>query len=149
MAIAIHNIPEGVCVAMPIYYSTGSRLKAFMWATLSGVSEPIGALFGYLILGGDVSNMAYGSMFGVVAGMMIYISLIELLPSAYRFASNPVIVTASLVCCCVHVYMCACALLPPACAQVRVSAHKQLACLSMCSGGCGCLLGVSHCAERS
>ncbi len=46
VAIAIHNIPEGVCVAMPIYYATGSRLKAFAWATLSGVSEPIGALFG-------------------------------------------------------------------------------------------------------
>lgn len=97
VAIAIHNIPEGVCVAMPIYYSTGSKLRAFMWATLSGVSEPVGALFGYLVLGGDVSNMAYGSMFGIVAGMMVYISLAELLPSAYRFEKNPAVVTASMV----------------------------------------------------
>jgi ZIP family zinc transporter len=82
---------------MPIYYSTGSRLRAFMWATLSGVSEPVGALFGYLVLGGDVSNVAYGSMFGIVAGMMVYISLAELLPSAYRFEKNPAVVTASMV----------------------------------------------------
>lgn len=97
VAIAIHNVPEGVCVAMPIFYSTGSRLRAFMWATLSGVSEPIGALFGYLVLGGQVSQMAYGSMFGIVAGMMVYISLAELLPSAYRFESNPAVVTGALI----------------------------------------------------
>ena len=97
VAIAIHNVPEGVCVAMPIFYSTGSRLRAFMWATLSGVSEPIGALFGYLVLGGEVSQMAYGSMFGIVAGMMVYISLAELLPSAYRFESNPAVVTGAMI----------------------------------------------------
>ena len=97
VAIAIHNIPEGVCVAMPIYYATGSRLRAFIWATLSGVSEPVGALFGYIILGGDVSNTAYGSMFGLVAGMMVYISLVELLPSAYRFAASPAVVTAAMI----------------------------------------------------
>lgn len=84
-------------MAMPIYYSTGSKLRAFMWATLSGVSEPVGALFGYLVLGGDVSNVAYGSMFGIVAGMMVYISLAELLPSAYRFEKNPAVVTCSMV----------------------------------------------------
>mmetsp|Transcript_38173 Transcript_38173/g.74603 ORF Transcript_38173/g.74603 Transcript_38173/m.74603 type:complete len:440 (+) Transcript_38173:198-1517(+) len=97
VAIAIHNIPEGVCVAMPVYYATGSKRKAFMWATLSGISEPIGALFGWAVLAGDVSNLAYGAMFGLVAGMMIYISLAELLPSAYRHDHNPVVVTLSLV----------------------------------------------------
>jgi ZIP family zinc transporter len=97
VAIAIHNVPEGVCVAMPIYYSTGSRLRAFMWATLSGVSEPIGALFGWAVLGSDVSQVAYGSMFGIVAGMMVYISFAELLPSAYRFEPNPAVVTSAMV----------------------------------------------------
>jgi len=97
VAIAIHNVPEGVCVAMPVFYATGSKLKAFGWATLSGVSEPIGALFGWAVLAGDVSNLAYGAMFGLVAGMMIYISLAELLPSAYRHDHNPVVVTAALV----------------------------------------------------
>lgn len=76
---------------MPVYYATGSRTKAFFWATLSGISEPIGALFGWAVLAGDVSNTAYGAMFGLVSGMMIYISLAELLPSAYRYDNNPVI----------------------------------------------------------
>jgi len=97
VAIAIHNIPEGVCVAMPIFYATGSKRKAFFWATLSGISEPIGALFGWAILAGDVNNTAYGAMFGLVAGMMIYISLAELLPAAYRYDSNPVVITSALV----------------------------------------------------
>jgi len=98
VAIAIHNVPEGVCVAMPIYYSTGSKLRAFMWATLSGVSEPVGALFGYAVLGGDISFSAYGAMFGIVAGVMVYISLAELLPNAYRYEKEkPFLVTAALI----------------------------------------------------
>jgi ZIP family zinc transporter len=52
VAIAIHNIPEGVCVAMPVYYATGSKWKGFWWSFVSGVSEPIGGVFGYLILYG-------------------------------------------------------------------------------------------------
>lgn len=97
VATAIHNIPEGVCVAMPIYYATGSRVKAFLWATLSGVSEPIGAAFGWAVLGGDVSNISYGFMFGMVAGMMVYISLAELLPAAYRQENAPRAITGALV----------------------------------------------------
>jgi ZIP family zinc transporter len=81
---------------MPIFYATGSKRKAFFWATLSGISEPIGALFGWAILAGDVNNTAYGAMFGLVAGMMIYISLAELLPAAYRYDSNPVLFPSSL-----------------------------------------------------
>lgn len=72
VAIALHNIPEGVCVAMPVYYATGSRWKGFMWAFLSGISEPIGGLLGYAVLYGNrMSDIAYGLMFCVVAGMMV------------------------------------------------------------------------------
>jgi ZIP Zinc transporter len=72
VAIALHNIPEGVCVAMPVYYATGSRAKGFLWAFLSGVSEPIGGLLGYLVLYGNrMSDLAYGILFCVVAGMMV------------------------------------------------------------------------------
>ena len=42
IAIALHNIPEGVCVAMPVYYATGKKWKGFLWAFLSGISEPFG-----------------------------------------------------------------------------------------------------------
>jgi zinc transporter ZupT len=72
VAIALHNIPEGVCVAMPVYYATGSRWKGFWWATLSGVSEPIGGLLGYAVLYGNrMSDIAYGLLFCLVAGMMV------------------------------------------------------------------------------
>jgi zinc transporter ZupT len=71
-AIALHNIPEGVCVAMPVYYATGSRSKAFFWAFVSGLSEPIGGVVGYLLLYGNrMSNMAYGVLFCLIAGMMV------------------------------------------------------------------------------
>jgi hypothetical protein len=72
VAIALHNIPEGVCVAMPVYYATGSRAKGFLWAFLSGLSEPVGGLLGYLVLYGNrMSELAYGILFCVVAGMMV------------------------------------------------------------------------------
>jgi zinc transporter, ZIP family len=72
IAIALHNIPEGVCVAMPVYYATGSRWKGFMWAFISGLSEPLGGLLGYFVLYGNrMSDLAYGILFCVVGGMMV------------------------------------------------------------------------------
>jgi len=97
IAIAIHNIPEGFCVALPVYYATGNRLKAFMWGTLSGLSEPVGALLGWLVLANTFSPTIYGLMFGMVAGMMVIISLKELLPTAYRYDPGDTVVTNSLV----------------------------------------------------
>jgi len=97
MAIAVHNIPEGICVAMPVYYATGSKWKGFLWSFLSGVSEPIGGLFGYLILyGSAMSDVAYGALFGVVGGMMVYISLKELLPTALKYDPEDKYVTNSM-----------------------------------------------------
>lgn len=95
VAIAIHNIPEGVCVAMPVYYATGSKWKGFWWSFVSGVSEPIGGVFGYLILYGNaMSDVAYGALFGVVGGMMVYISLKELLPTALKYDPHDQYVTS-------------------------------------------------------
>ena len=86
VAVAVHNIPEGACVAMPVYYATGSKWKGFWWSFVSGVSEPIGGLFGYLVLYGNaMSDVAYGALFGIVGGMMVYISLKELLPTALKY----------------------------------------------------------------
>jgi len=97
VAIGIHNIPEGFCVALPIYYATGNRMKAFCWGTLSGLTEPVGAILGYLVLANSVSDASYGVMFGVVAGMMVMISLKELLPTAYRYDPGDTVVTNSLI----------------------------------------------------
>ena len=86
VAIAIHNIPEGICVAMPIYYATGSKWKGFWWSFLSGLSEPLGAIVGYGVLKGNgMSPAAFGALFGLVAGMMVFISVKELIPTALKY----------------------------------------------------------------
>lgn len=84
VALAIHNIPEGMSIAVPIYYATGSRKKAFFYSFLTGLVEPIGAIIGYLLFGAILNEVTFGIIFGVVAGIMIYISLFELIPSALR-----------------------------------------------------------------
>jgi ZIP family zinc transporter len=88
VAVAIHNIPEGIAVSVPIYYATGSRLKAFKLSFLSGVAEPVGALFGYLILMPFFSPAVFGILFASVAGIMVFISLDQLLPAAEEFGEH-------------------------------------------------------------
>lgn len=97
IAIGIHNIPEGLCVALPIYYATGNRMKAFLWALLSGASEPIAALLGWAILANSFSDELYAILFGLVAGMMIIISTRELLPTAHRYDPEDTVVTYSFI----------------------------------------------------
>lgn len=85
VAIAIHNIPEGIAVAVPVYFATGSRKKAFKLSFLSGISEPIGALAAYLILMPFLNDLMFGIIFAAVAGIMVFISLDELLPAAKKY----------------------------------------------------------------
>jgi len=88
VAIAIHNIPEGISVSVPIYYATGSRKKAFIYSFLSGLSEPLGAIVGYLVLRSFFSPALFGFMFAAVAGIMVYIALDELLPTAEKYGEH-------------------------------------------------------------
>lgn len=88
VAIAIHNIPEGIAVSVPVYYATGSRKKAFLYSFLSGLSEPVGALVGFLILRPFMNDVIYGILFAGVAGIMVFISLDELLPSAEKYGEH-------------------------------------------------------------
>ena len=81
-AIAIHNIPEGISVSVPIYYATGNRKRAFWLSFLSGLAEPVGAVIGYLILAPFLNDHVFGVIFGMIAGIMVFISLDELLPAA-------------------------------------------------------------------
>jgi ZIP family zinc transporter len=82
LAIAIHNIPEGMAVSLPIYHATGDKKKAFFYATLSGFAEPVGAIIGFFILYPFMGDATLAITFGMVAGIMIYISFDELLPAA-------------------------------------------------------------------
>jgi zinc transporter ZupT len=97
LAIAIHNIPEGLCVALPIYYATGNRRNAFMWAVLSGASELLAALLGWAVLASVFSDNLYGVIFGMVAGMMVVISIRELVPTAHFYDPDDTVVTYSFI----------------------------------------------------
>ena len=89
IAIAIHNIPEGIAVSIPLYYATGNRKKAFFWSFMSGLSEPVGAFIGYLLLRSVFDLEAlFGIPFAMVAGIMVFISLDELLPAAEKFGEH-------------------------------------------------------------
>lgn len=88
IAIAIHNIPEGLAVALPVYHATGDRKKAFFYALGSGLAEPIGAVVGFLILAPLMGDLTLGITFGVVAGIMVYISFDELLPAARVYGND-------------------------------------------------------------
>lgn len=88
VAIAIHNIPEGIAVSVPIYYATGNKKKAFLYSFASGLSEPIGAMLGYLVLLPFMNDVVYGVLFAGVAGIMVFISLDELLPTARAYGEH-------------------------------------------------------------
>ncbi len=88
IAIAIHNIPEGIAVAVPIYYSTGSRKKSFVYSFVSGLAEPLGAVVGYLILSSFFNDFTFGIIFGLIAGIMVFISLDELLPASEEYGEH-------------------------------------------------------------
>lgn len=88
IAIAIHNIPEGIAVAVPIYHATGSKKKAVGYTLLSGLAEPLGAIIGYVLLRSIFTETTFGLLFASVAGIMVYISLDELLPAAEKYGKH-------------------------------------------------------------
>jgi len=97
ISIGIHNIPEGLCVTLPIYYATGNRWKAFRWGCFAGISEPIAALLGWMVLARVITDTAFAVIFGLVSGLMLMISFKELIPTAYRYDPEDSVVTTSIV----------------------------------------------------
>lgn len=88
VAIAIHNIPEGLAVSVPIYYATENKKKAFWYSFLSGLAEPFGALVGYFLLLQFFTDAIMGLVFGAIAGIMVFISLDQLLPAAEKYGAH-------------------------------------------------------------
>jgi len=88
VAIAIHNIPEGIAVSVPVSYGTGSRRKGFLLSFLSGLAEPVGALLAYFLLMPFFNDMVFGLLFAGVAGIMVFISIDELLPTARAYGHH-------------------------------------------------------------
>lgn len=88
VAIAIHNIPEGIAISVPMYFATGSKKKAFTLSFLSGLAEPVGAVIGYFLLSYLFNDYVFGIVFASVAGIMVFISLDELLPTAEKYGEH-------------------------------------------------------------
>lgn len=85
VGIILHNFPEGVAIAAPIYYGTGSIWQALKWTTLSGIAQPMGALMGWIVVSGGLTSALQATLYAVVAGMLMAITAIELVPGAFRF----------------------------------------------------------------
>lgn len=88
IAVAIHNIPEGMSVAIPVFCATGDRKKAMAWSLLSGIAEPVGAIAAYFILLPFLNDTVFGILFAGIAGIMVFISLDELLPTAREYGEH-------------------------------------------------------------
>ena len=87
-AIVLHNIPLSIAISVPIYHSTGSKKKAFTYSLLVGLCQPLGAIIGYALLSRYFNDLVFGVLFSVVAGVMIFVSLDELLPSAQKYEDH-------------------------------------------------------------
>jgi len=97
IAIAMHNIPEGIAVSIPIFYATGNRRRAFLYSFSSGLAEPLGAIVGYTILRPFLTPTLLSTSLAFVAGIMVYISLDELLPLAHRYGKEHLVITGTVV----------------------------------------------------
>lgn len=97
VAIILHNIPEGISVSIPIYHSTKSKKKAFLYTFISGISEPIGALLAYMFLYKYINNSIIGILFSFIAGLMIYIGYFELLKTSFYYNNKKNTIMYSIV----------------------------------------------------
>ncbi|MDB2682737.1 zinc transporter ZupT [Alphaproteobacteria bacterium] len=88
VAITLHNIPEGVSIAIPVYFATNNKSLAILACLISGLAEPIGAALGYAIVGPYLSEAVFGGVFGLIAGVMVFLSLDELLPAAKHYSKG-------------------------------------------------------------
>ncbi len=88
VALAIHNIPEGIAIAGPLYAATKQKFRSIAIATATGIAEPVGAVLGFLLLQEFLNDTLFGWVFGVVAGMMVFICVNEILPAAHRFETK-------------------------------------------------------------
>lgn len=88
VAISLHNIPEGISISIPIYYATKSKKRSLLYTFISGLSEPFGAILAYIFLSPFINDILMGCLFAIIAGIMIHISVYELLPTSKKYCYN-------------------------------------------------------------
>jgi ZIP family zinc transporter len=91
-AIALHNIPEGISVSVPLYCATGSKKTALKYSFISGLAEPLGAVIAYLVLMPFLNDAMLAVLLACVAGIMVYISVDEIIPAAYSYGKSHIVV---------------------------------------------------------
>lgn len=97
IAIGLHNIPEGISIAIPIYYGTNNKLKTFIIVFVAGLSEVLGAVVCFLFLSNCINNFFIGVIFAIISGMMINISISELLPEVLKYKKNKFIILGLII----------------------------------------------------
>lgn len=97
IAIALHNIPEGISISIPIYYGTNSKKKSLLYTFISSISEPFGAFLAFLFLSPFINNFILGVLFSMIAGIMLYIAIYELIPGTLQY-HNKKLATISFIC---------------------------------------------------
>ncbi|MBU5437071.1 zinc transporter ZupT [Tissierella sp. MSJ-40] len=97
VAVVIHNIPLSIAISVPIYYSTGNKGKAFTYSLLVGLCQPAGAVIGYLLLSKFFNDITFGILFTIVAGIMVFVSLDELLPTSQKYEDHHLSVYSAIV----------------------------------------------------
>ena len=90
LAVTLHNIPEGISISVPIYYSKKSKKNAFLYTMISGLSEPLGALLSMIFLYKYISNFLIAILFSLIAGLMSYISIFELMKTSFKYDKNKI-----------------------------------------------------------
>ncbi|KDO29204.1 hypothetical protein SPRG_19877 [Saprolegnia parasitica CBS 223.65] len=88
IGITLHNFPEGVAIAAPVYYATNSKKQAFFWTALSGIAQPCGAFIGWATVSGGVTPLLSATLYGFVSGMLVCITMKELVPGAFKFGGH-------------------------------------------------------------
>lgn len=93
----MHNIPEGISISIPIYYSTGSKKKAIMYTLISAISEPFGALIAFLFLKNIMNDIIMGILFSAIAGIMLQIGFCELIPTAKKYENKKILIVSFVI----------------------------------------------------
>lgn len=86
VAIALHNIPEGLAIALVMVPRGATVASAAMWSVISSVPQPLLAVPAFLLVDSFASALPLG--LGFAAGAMIWMAFSELLPDAVSSAGT-------------------------------------------------------------
>jgi ZIP family zinc transporter len=87
IALAVHDIAEGICTSAPYYYCNNDKWHSFLVSSSTVIPTLLGFFLGYFLLA-NISLVVAGLIMGMTAGIMIYISSDELIPASSFKLSN-------------------------------------------------------------